>query len=136
MVQRFEDVEQSQSEVMTALARQAFLEEGADLVLPLDADEFLVSDDGVSCRAVLEQFAVDRVYSLDWVRYLLAEPDAGQDVFLLSRPAWRSRAATSMETSGERAKSSCGAGSLTASKTSRPGRWARRCANRRRVGMS
>lgn len=93
MVRRFEDVEQSQSEVMTALARQAFLEEGADLVLPLDADEFLVPEDGISCRAILEQLAVDRVYSLDWVRYLLAEPEAGQDVFLLARPAWRSRQA-------------------------------------------
>ena len=35
MVRRFEDVEQSQSEVMTAL------------LLPLDADEFLIPDDGI-----------------------------------------------------------------------------------------
>ena len=90
-------MEQSQSEVMTDLARQAFLDEGADLILPLDADEFLISEEGISCRARLEQLAVERVYSLDWVRYLLAEPEARQDSFLLSRPAWRNTQAESLK---------------------------------------
>lgn len=63
--------EQAQAEVMTHLAKLA-AEDGADLILPLDADEFLIGDAGRSmegCREILDSLTFDRVYALDWVHY-------------------------------------------------------------------
>ena len=75
-VQKFTAMEQAQSLVMTRLLYQAIAEE-ADIILPLDADEFLLCDtpepkesQGQACRGRLQQFAADLVYALDWVRYL------------------------------------------------------------------
>lgn len=85
---------QVQSEVVTALVRQA-VEEGADFVLPLDADEFLLPDgnspQGKSmkdrCRGAFSLLEETKVYAIPWVRYV---PGGGQG-FLLSRKAYREK---------------------------------------------
>jgi len=83
-------VEQAQSEVVTALMRRAVSEEAADLVLPLDADEFLLPDaEAADVHLVLQALPLDRVYSLAWVRYALDAPTQAADAFLLRRPCHR-----------------------------------------------
>lgn len=85
---------QLQSEVVTALMRQA-VAEGADFVLPLDADEFLLPDGGMShgssmrdlCRGAFSLLEGGKVYALPWVRYV---PRGGQG-FILSRKAYREK---------------------------------------------
>lgn len=77
-----------QARVLTALFRQA-LAEGADLVLPLDADEFLVGNTPqTSPRKVLQKLDTAKVYHLPWRLYA---PQKWTDkVFLLYQPLWRS----------------------------------------------
>ncbi|MFC2316243.1 MAG: glycosyltransferase family 2 protein, partial [Selenomonas massiliensis] len=44
-----------QVETMNALLREAAVDECADIVLPLDADEFLIADEGAaSCREIVQ----------------------------------------------------------------------------------
>ena len=85
---------QLQSEVVTALMRQA-VAEGAGIVVPLDADEFLLPDGsgnagqsvGDYCRSVFAVMDEGKVYAIPWVRYV---PRSGQG-FLLSRRAYREK---------------------------------------------
>ena len=75
--------------VMTDLMWEAIEGHGADMVLPADVDEFLVSDDtSASCREILCALDTHKVYSLKWRRY---EPLAGslESDFLLMRPCRR-----------------------------------------------
>ena len=77
-----------QAEVTNALLREAVRERGADLVVPLDADEFLLPDADASCREVLEALATNVIYHVDWRHYVPAGGDAS--AFLLARPLRRS----------------------------------------------
>lgn len=93
-VQQFDGSAQAQAEVMTNLMEQAFASE-FDFVLPLDADEFLLSDGGQDmawCREAL--FSVCRpadIYQLPWVTYQTAEEYHGQQFILAmesQRESW------------------------------------------------
>lgn len=85
---------QLQSEVVTALMRQA-VAEGASFVVPLDADEFLLPDGGNTpgqsvgafCRSIFAVMDEKKVYAIPWVRYV---PRSGHG-FLLSRRAYREK---------------------------------------------
>lgn len=85
---------QVQSEVVTALMYQA-VAEGADFVVPLDADEFLLPDGSrvagqsmrEACRNAFSLLEENKVYAIPWVRYV---PRGGQG-FLLSRKAYREK---------------------------------------------
>jgi len=78
-----------QSEVTTRLLREA-LAQGADFVLPLDADEFLLVDEAEGrVRECLLSLDADKVYHLPWRMY--APRGADDRVFLLSRPLWRAQ---------------------------------------------
>ena len=82
----YEPEEHRQSEVMTHLMRKA-MDEGADLVLPLDADEFLLSNRGLTyLRNFLKHLNTDNVYRVQWVDYDLLAPEDDGEVFLLARP--------------------------------------------------
>ncbi len=84
-------IELAHAEVMNDLLQQALREFRPDVVLPLDADEFLVNTDtGESCRSVLERLQPEKLYKLNWRLY---EPLSPKDEtrFLLSRPSRRSR---------------------------------------------
>ena len=74
-----------QAETMTYLLWEAADRYQADLVLPLDADEFLVPTGSMSVRSLLEMLQVDDVRALPWRRYISAS-DKGipPGVFALS----------------------------------------------------
>ncbi len=85
-------VEYAQSGIMTDLLYQAVVTYGADIVLPLDADEFLVNTETrQSCRELLQNLDSERVYQLRTRTYELLAPQGQQDIFLLLRPCRRER---------------------------------------------
>ena len=90
-VLRYDGVAQVQSELLTELMATAF-DEGADLVLPLDADEFLWPEEGRTLsdvRADLQRLAVDKVYAWPWVRCCFIHPAEERDRLLPARPTLR-----------------------------------------------
>ena len=91
-VERYDGAELRHDEIMTALMHRAFGEHSADIVVPVDADEFLVTEDAAKpCRAVLLRLRTDvTFYAWHWMYELEApEEDAGE--FLLSRPLRRKK---------------------------------------------
>jgi len=62
-----------QYEKTNDLAIEAFYTHGADLVVPLDADEFITTDTNDSVRTILEGLNEDIVYSFLWRTYVLTE---------------------------------------------------------------
>lgn len=81
-------VEYAQGDMTTDLLYEAINNHGADLVIPLDADEFLVgTKPGKSIREYLEDLDREFVYKLPWRRYSPYQPDVRREEFLLARPA-------------------------------------------------
>ena len=72
-----------QDVILTALMREAAADGGADWVVPLDADEFLVAPDG-DARGVLGTLAGDRAWTVD-LRYYVPCPDDPVDDNVLRR---------------------------------------------------
>ena len=90
LVNQLNPIEHIQSEVMINLVKIAANELEADLILPLDIDEFLIQKDtGTDCREILNKIT-DDVVSLDWVDHELVDPKHDRDKFLLSRLCNRS----------------------------------------------
>lgn len=65
----------------------------ADLILPLDADEFLTGDDNP--RDILESLTLDSIYYVTWCWYVMTKEDDISECFIpkrmkycLSSPAW------------------------------------------------
>lgn len=85
-IERLEEASYQQSEVMTQLMERAARECGADVILPLDADEFLMPLGNISCRSLLEQFPRGEARSLHWRDYAPADPETHEGAFLLSQP--------------------------------------------------
>ena len=82
----------AQAETMTRLLWLAADEHQADLIVLLDADEFLIPTDEASVRDVLETLAIDDVCSLRWQRYLPQSDDGiPAGVFALSVPLLRAK---------------------------------------------
>ncbi len=80
-------VEYAQAEMTTELLYEAINEHGADIVIPLDADEFLVGTKaGRSVREYLEELDADCIYELPWRRYIPYQPDVKREEFMLKRP--------------------------------------------------
>jgi len=66
----------TQGENQTKRAHIAVNEYGADLIIPLDADEFLYHTDGINPREVLEAMSEDVEYQAIWRTYIYKkEPD-------------------------------------------------------------
>lgn len=95
IVDQLQNIEHAQSEVMTNLVKIAVNELGADWVLPLDIDEFLIPKDGADCRSLLSKIS-DNVISLNWVEHELVDMEHDRDVFLLNRLCNRSLNANKM----------------------------------------
>ena len=91
-VERYESAELCHDEIMTALMHRAFDERGADIVVPVDADEFLVTEDAAKpCRSVLRRLRTDMTfYAWHWM-YELEKPEEDAGKFLLSRPLRRKK---------------------------------------------
>lgn len=78
-----------QEEVMNTLLSEAITALDADIVVPLDADEFLVNTDTPdSCRELLGSLSRDVLYPVRWRRY---EPLDSEGVFSLTRPCRRAK---------------------------------------------
>lgn len=86
-----EDEGHIQAETMTALMYRAINEYDADLIVALDADEFLLHDsgDGKTLRDMLRELPTDTVYYVEWINYALSNPEKDGDKFTLSRPCKR-----------------------------------------------
>lgn len=82
------------AKVLTEFLYRAIDEESADLVIPLDADEFLIKPDGNAddARKYFQQLDPEKSYQMKWVFYELEEPEKDQDKFILSRPCRRESA--------------------------------------------
>lgn len=76
-----------QAETMTHLLWEAADDYGADLILPLDADEFLVPAGRAPVRDVLNMVPIDDVRSLLWRRCIpVSEDGISSGKFALSVP--------------------------------------------------
>ena len=75
--------------IMAALVHEAVDKYRADIVLPLDADEFLVGS--AAPRKLLQQLDVDTIYQIHLWTYELLEPDLEPDKFLLARSCHRAK---------------------------------------------
>ena len=97
-IERYDEAELCHDEILTALMHRAFDEHGADIVVPVDADEFLVTEDAAkSCRAVLLRLRTDvTFYAWHWM-YELEEPEKEAGKFLLSRPLRRKKQPESVQ---------------------------------------
>ena len=91
-IERYDEAELCHDEILTALMHRAFDEHGADIVVPVDADEFLVTEDAAKpCRAVLSRLRTNMTfYAWHWM-YELEEPEKDAGEFLLSRPLRRKK---------------------------------------------
>ena len=91
-IERYEAVELRHDEIMTALMHRAFDEYDADIVVPVDADEFLVTQDAAKpCRAVLSHLRTDVTFCAWHWMYELEKPEEDTGRFLLSRPLRRKK---------------------------------------------
>lgn len=68
-------------------------EKNPDIILPLDADEFLTGN--INPREVLEGLSLDRIYYITWRWYVMTKEDNILETFIpkkmqycLSKPAW------------------------------------------------
>lgn len=78
-----------QSSFVTGMAREAFESRGADVVVPLDADEFLSASPGRNVRTAVASLAPDRVSAMEWVTYVPTPDDDYRIQNPLLRIAWR-----------------------------------------------
>ena len=74
----------NQNEKSTKLLKIAFGEYSADIVCPLDADEFLTSDNG-NPREILEMLDENRYYKIKWRTYVATVEDNTSVKFIPSR---------------------------------------------------
>lgn len=80
-----ETAELKHGEIMTELVHEAIKNNGADIVLPLDADEFLICDNGKTCRQALEVLPTDSLYELKNTEYRFINPEENKNLYTLSR---------------------------------------------------
>lgn len=79
--------ERIQAEVTNNLLREAIVEHGADYVVPLDADEFLVNiTDDEPVRDIIRGLDPMGFYLVRWMIFRPKFPDIDQDQYLLTRP--------------------------------------------------
>ena len=88
-----EDMAYRQWEYTTELVVRAFREFSADVVCPLDADEFLLADteDVFQSRRILQNLELGVYYHLAWIDHFLTRPEEDRDMFLLARDHVRER---------------------------------------------
>ena len=87
IIYSFDSIEHRQEEIINEMTRQA-IELGADIILPLDADEFIIKLDGNSedVRRIFQNLDSNECYTITWWNFGLLDPEKDQDKFLLSRP--------------------------------------------------
>ena len=92
IVKPFMHVEHAQAEVMDMLLQEAVDKYQADIILPLDADEFLVNTESEeSCREILQSLSVYDIYRLRWRTYIPASDEGERPVFIPWRTVQRNQ---------------------------------------------
>ena len=84
-------VERDQSGITTQFMKRAVAEHGADLVLPLDADEFLTADQGSEVRPLLEELSPGKVHGIFWRTYIPRAEDSQGIPLVFERMQYRPR---------------------------------------------
>jgi hypothetical protein len=85
-VEQDQSQEYDQQSKTTQLINKAFETHGADLVIPLDADEFLVSENNSDVlRHILEDLDVDSLHYAKWRTYVPDARDDRSEPFVLRR---------------------------------------------------
>lgn len=88
----FMHVEHAQAEVMDMLLQEAVEDFQADIILPLDADEFLVNTETeASCREILQRLSPQDVYRLRWRTYIPSSDEGGKATFVPWRTVKRNQ---------------------------------------------
>lgn len=77
----------TQSEVMTSLMKKAALEYGANIIIPLDADEFLVAYPGLDVCSAIRSLPKDTVCQLPLISHKLDNPALLSERFILNCPS-------------------------------------------------
>ncbi len=77
------------TEIMTQLMRCAAREFGADWVLPLDGDEFLITSRGPRVRPELEKLSQETAFRLPWRTYIPRPEDPVDAASLFERIQYR-----------------------------------------------
>lgn len=80
-----EDREFKQAHKMNMLLKKAVKEFKADIIVPLDADEFLISSNGGNPRIILEQIEPNTFYSVKWKTYIPKFKKNEQKTFIPSK---------------------------------------------------
>lgn len=77
------DVEHNQNKMMTTLMYKTFRKFQPDIIIPLDADEFLAADDGTTHpRKLLDELDNGMVYRMHWKTYFPHEKDDATALFI------------------------------------------------------
>lgn len=89
-VEIFLDPRHLQSEIMTNLMYIAMEQYDADVIIPLDADEFLLPfDKNMSVRKLLQTMSINTVTTLPWYIHRFKNINNTSDEFILNLPAVR-----------------------------------------------
>lgn len=86
VVYKYDSMGHDQSEVMTALMKEAALRRGADIVIPLDADEFLLVNSGGDIREHIISLPREMVYGVPFMWYELDDINLLSKKFVLNCP--------------------------------------------------
>lgn len=91
-IELFQNPAHLQAEVMNDLMYRAIEERQADIVVPLDADEFLLySGTNYSVREILQLLPLDQVFVTNWVYCRPVKFENEPDIFLLNRDCYRKK---------------------------------------------
>lgn len=75
-----------QSEIMTNLLSETFRQFKPDIIIPLDADEFLVSqDNSVHPKAILNEMSMSKIHYLKERKYSVHPDDQTEELFIPKR---------------------------------------------------
>ena len=87
IIQTFDKIELLHEEVINSMIEQA-IKLGADIVIPIDADEFIIKTDGNvdDVRRIFQNLDSNECYLMSWLNFALIEPEKDQEKFTLSRP--------------------------------------------------
>jgi glycosyl transferase family 2 len=66
----WDEIMHQQGNVLTRFIYELIDERNPDIIVPIDADEFLVSDDNKNPRKELEKLDLDYVHHIDWKTYI------------------------------------------------------------------
>lgn len=81
-----ETIDFAQSKKMTMLLYQAFVDQEPDIIMPLDADEFVIaSNNRDHPRHILERIDLDRIYSVQTRQYVPLGSDPKSELLIPKR---------------------------------------------------